>query len=257
MIINEAYHLGSYWKEDKTTTGTYLDRVYQYLSRLLAEFKHYDLMIIGDQGEVPFPDNPEEFKTYMLPIIYNEDAWYIDKEGNRSTEIHLNSVCDSGFYSQYNLEKGNELIQINIRGGCHRVKSPEGYTYGSSMPNSVIMYFPTESLSTIDFISLKHIFLYTIKAWQPENAFVVSDEFLDETYDQENDFQIGWLNYFNDFPKEIPLPEDVDYEAVEKGVLISLIKKIPESTSAELVNKGLTIKNILNQFDMLNWKEEV
>lgn len=255
MILNEDFHLAVYWKNQAINLNSYLDFSYNYLTYLGEIYSEYELKILNSSNKlVPFIFNINEYKELMLSIVYNPDAWYYDEKGNRHEEIKLEYKCDSGFYSQYYLENEDKVININIRGGQHKVIAPNGHIYGDSIPNSVIVYFPRDNaLRNIN--TIHNIFKYSIQLWNPEYGLITSDEFIESTYDIDNDFHVGWINYFKKYSKESVFLNNYKLDFLGEGAIISLIDTIPEALDNRLIQSAIRLRDILNKEGMLSWEK--
>lgn len=255
MILNEDFHLAVYWKNNSINLNSYLDMAYNYIVYLSEIYDEYELKILNDSNKlVPFIFNRNEFKELMMSIVYNSDAWYFDDKGNRHEEIKFEYKCDSGFYSQYYLENDGKVINVNIRGGQHRVIASNGHIYGDSIPNSVIVYFPKDN-KLRDINIIQKVFKRTIQLWTPEYGLITSDEFIDNTFDIDNDFHIGWINYFKKLTKKNTFWNKQKIDFQNEGAIISFVETFPEKIDNELIQEAIRLRYILNKEGFLKWED--
>lgn len=252
----EEFYLGAYWKNDYSTADEYLSKSFNFIQEIIPLFFNYDkISIIDKNGKMlPFPDSIDEYKKISLPLVYNNDAWYFQPDGIRDKVITPNSICDMGFYKEYFFENDADAISVSINGGKHVTKSPEGIEYGSDVPNSLVISFPSDKSNEFsDYEFVKNLLIKVIEHWNPQQSIVTSHEFSNRLEpDDITYFYIGWLNYFKDPKVMLVLPSDIEKEKIDGGVLFSLSKEIHNSEDTNLVNKAMQIRETFIKEQLFN-----
>ncbi len=252
MLKQKEFFFGAYWKNDFSSADTYITNAFRYINELSKIFDNSTPYIVDNKFMLKnIPNKLDQFKLFLLPMLYKNQAWYFNLNQNRVRNIELDYTSDSGFYSQFIFDNDN-TISIKIRGGCHEILSPEGYKYGNDIPNSILIEYSYDNSSIFEIDIIKQIFLITVKIWNPFYCVLSPRDFLDLLYDNKNDFQIGWVNYIN---RELSFFTSPSYikERFESGTLIILSEKIPQSDNIQLLNNGKILKQVLQDHCLLKW----
>jgi hypothetical protein len=249
----EKLGLYLYWQDRKLSAAGFIDLLTKYVALLQSwrpEFLHLSLLDAHSM-EIDFNSlshSPELF----LPLLFNEDAWYIKPDGSRDTNLTLDSFSDSGFYCDLftATKKSDDPLTISVNIGHHKVSAPDGRVYGNEIPNSVVIKFPAQPVPAFyEYNFVKELFEQSVSFWQPYAGWVTSNEFRSKLKQPGSVFSIGWMSYFNNAALD-QLALDV-YE--KKNRLIVLDESLVSSKDEQQVAKAVAVRNVLQNAGIFQW----
>lgn len=124
-------------------------------------------------------------------------------------------------------------------------------------PNNALLYFPSEGPGLDRLLTLPvltGILRAMALAWDPDWAYVASDDFRDRMSEKGSAGTfVGWLTYYSRSWGEVPpLPEPVRVEPVEdKGSLVILAPERVSAANPEHVALGHRVQGVLESHGLL------
>lgn len=249
-------YLGAYWKGDKSTAQQFLMKSFYFIQDLREFFQDYfpELNIVTPAGDfIPFPDQLSVYKETILPLLYNEEAWYFYPDGSRKNEIALETTCDSGFDIQCFFENEDDAVSISIQGGQHKIIAPDGHIYGHLVPNRVLIEYAMINTDLQGYDLNYRLLKQVIETWQPAHALITSNEMFTQTRQDGEDFSVGWINYIKSLPSVVVLPETIRVERLGNQRIFTISEVFPVIEDPQVRARVLELKGTLNATGALQW----
>lgn len=169
-------------------------------------------------------------------------------------KLHLHSKSYIDFHNSYsNTNSGQDEISIGI--SCGSIDTAPLYSFGV-----ITIYFSDDLQNKLDFNYLSSLFKLVINEANPLyasvgtfelNKLIQSRNRIDEEKYKEN-IELGWLTYLKKPELVQWLPEDVEYELIANGIFFWLSKDRVLSNNTEAIKKGIIIRNILEEHNLLS-----
>jgi hypothetical protein len=250
MVITNDVYTGLYWMDRKTSCSEAVELISCTLKLLEEQIPRLRWLCIDKDEELV--SAPAALTTdFMMPAMYNNDAWYFHPDGTKDNQITTDAYCDSGYHASFFYDYGELAISVSFSIGHHKVITKDGHEYGHQITNCVIVDFPADELFR-NYQKMYDIFKALVNIWQPQVGWVTSQEFRDTVGYEET--LIGWMNYFaNDRPMEI-ISIMMLCEKAYEGFYSSLVKGPINFDEQKIIWAAKQTQKHLKTANLINWK---
>jgi hypothetical protein len=243
--MQEKYYLGAYWKERKETLLEYLTISRSFLQRL----KHFHnifstLAIYIDNGRekiVWLDDELRNLEELIQMHSISEEAKY-ESLDDKGTPTWL-SFAPVGFSMHYSNTKplGENNVSVSIETG----------RYSPWLTNSVVINLPGYDPDfNLTHDLAKQLLKIVVECWQPQIALVTTSDFRNTL--KNDKFTVGWVTYFANYTETKYLPDNIERELFNNGILISTTTNLLDSSNPDHVCCGKVLRDLMRPLGLLS-----
>jgi hypothetical protein len=245
--MKEGYILMTRFKSPVMTAGEYL----QFSKRILSELAAFDNCFKNMHGWGTtakawsgFKPDLSDFDPIVLKQIEDKEIRYENPDPN-NWDITPDSKCFVHYSNSYsNTKKIKEgQITVTISAGSN----------GLNRIGILNIEFPEFNYSQFqEYGFVNRLLKKCIELTDAKYAVVMPNNYLIKQESKENNSWVGWQTYLADQQVAGYLPQEINRELFNRGVIFSLDKNIVYSDNDTAINKAIEIRNILETKGLLN-----
>jgi hypothetical protein len=177
-----------------------------------------------------------DFESVVFSQLNDTDIAYSNSD-ELNKKFTMDSKCFIGYSNSYSTNKDHKQKQITVTigAGKENLKNEDmgilNFEFSKSLQTSLDLSY---SLKLLEF---------SINLVNPYYGTIISNELRRKVSIDNENYWIGWINYFADKEVLSFLPTNINAKLLfDKGVIFWLSEEIPTSTNDEIVQKAIRIR---------------
>jgi hypothetical protein len=183
-----------------------------------------------------------DFESVVFSQLNDTEIAYSnpDKSNKKFT---MDSKCFIGYSNSYSTNKDYKQQQITVTIGAGKENLKNG-------DMGILNFEFSKSLQpNLDLSYLLKLLEFSINLVNPYYVTVISNELRRKVSINNENYWIGWINYFADKEVLNLLPANINTKLLfDKGVCFWLSEKMPASTDEDIVQKALQIRENIKEY---------
>jgi hypothetical protein len=209
--------IGAYWGSRELTFGGFKARVREFLEGLRGLHPVFgEWFVLGDRmsDEKPLGVDLEHLDVLMLERGWNTTVpknrfTHLDAEGRPTTDSTVSVGWDFDVVTEPEAQRTKDFVYASISLGATHPK----------IPNSVLLQVFDPASPLLDRVVTEQVFRYMIEFCNPTRGLVTDPSYRSAVGGSE---KMGWLNYRADSSFSKFLPDTVQHEPFNDGVLFRI-----------------------------------
>ncbi len=248
-VFAEDWFLLAYWRNRPLTAGEYLD----FARELLQKLHQFDPEAFGciysatdaaNRNCTCYDEDFADFDERVLSQLARKNTPYMNPDDPDDRTFRRESVGYLGFLMSFIAQRDPDEDIFTVVSFSAGATDPE-------KTNNIIIEFPQSGYPQFaDKHYVGELFKLVVAHCEPEEAYVISDEFrnLVGDYDSANRVvarPVGWFTWVPDKEAKNYVPADIKTEGFANGTIITLCDTPPLSTDTDMVERARLLRDSL------------